>query len=407
MTKTSPLVITGIGVTSAIGQGKDAFWQNLSQGNSRFLVMQREGRQKDSRFIGAEIPEIILPNNISSSLFRNVSLSGKLAFVTLHEAWQEAKLGPVKPDKIGLVVGGSNIQQREWMLLQNKYRDNPNFIPPFYGFAFMDSDLGGFCSEQFNIQGFTYTIGGASASGQAAVIKAIQAVLSDEVDVCIALGAMMDVSYYELYALQTLGALGGDNATDPQKTCSPFDKNRTGFIYGENCAAIVIEKLETAQSRSISPYAQVTGWAMSADANRNPNPNLQGEMKVIQQSLALAQLNHHEIDYINPHGTGSKVGDEIELKALKECDLQHAYINTTKSITGHGLTAAGAVEIVAIALQMKTSMLHPSLNLTDPIYENFNWVKETAVKHTIKNAINLSFGFGGINTALCLQKIGR
>ncbi|MBX3709980.1 MAG: polyketide beta-ketoacyl:ACP synthase [Gammaproteobacteria bacterium] len=399
------IVITGIGVTSAIGQGKDIFCQRLLQGYSNFSVMQREGRQKDSNFIGAEIPEIVLPNHVSVSLFRNVSFSGKIAFVTLDEAWKDAKLDLIKPERIGLVVGGSNVQQREWILLQEKYRNNPHFIPPFYSFAFMDTDICGFCSELLNIQGFTYTIGGASASGQVAVIRAVQAVLSGEVDVCIALGAVMDVSYFELYALQSLGAMGGIGVMDPQKVCRPFDKDRAGFIFGENCAAVVIERLETAQNRSILPYAQIISWAMSADGNRNPNPSLKGEVKVIKQSLALAKLDYSDIDYVNPHGTGSKLGDEVELKALKECGLNYAYINSTKSITGHGLTSAGTVEIVATLMQMKMNRLHPSLNLIEPMYDDFNWVKAIAVNHSIKNALSLSFGFGGMNTAVCLRQI--
>jgi malonyl-ACP decarboxylase len=271
----------------------------------------------------------------------------------------------------------------------------------------MDTDLCGFCSEQFHIQGLAYTVGGASASGQLAVIRAVEAVLYQGMDVCIALGALSDISYFELYALQSLGAMGGVQIHSPQKACRPFDLEREGFIYGENCAAIVVEKMDTAEARHVEPYAEITGWGVCMDGNRNPDPGLDGEIRAIKKALASAGLKAGEIDYVNPHGTGSKRGDETELRALRECGLLHAYINTTKSMTGHGLSAAGAVEIVATLLQMKSKKLHPSLNLEHPLDEQFNWVKDQDIQHNMVNAISLSYGFGGLNTAVCLHQIGR
>jgi len=123
--------------------------------------------------------------------------------------------------------------------------------------------------------------------------------------------------------------------------------------------------------------------------------------------LDAASLSAREVDYINPHGTGSVVGDEIELQALRDCQLSHAYINATKSITGHGLSAAGTVEAIATLLQMQASQLHPSLNLEDPLDPSFNWVLSQSIPHAIEHALNLSTGFGGINTAICLTRATR
>lgn len=401
----SDLLITGIGVTSAIGQGKTAFTSALMQGQHAFGVMRRPGRQKETFFLGAEIPSLSYPDGLSKRLLRTASLSGQVAMVTLNEAWEEANLDAVDPGRIGLVIGGSNFQQRELMLTYESYKDRSHFIRPTYGFSFMDSDLCGLCSEQFGIKGFLYTLGSASASGQMAIIQAIQALQAGQADACIAMGALMDLSYLECQGLRSLGAMGTDRyAKEPAMACRPFDKHRDGFIYGEACGAVVIERADTAMSRQVKPYAIITGWAMGSDGNRNPNPSYEGEVRVIERALEKAKLSAHEIDYINPHGTGSVIGDEIELRSILHCRLSNAYINATKSITGHGLSAAGIVEVIATLIQMKESRLHPTRNLEDPIESSLNWVQTQSVSHSVNNALNLSMGFGGINTAICLRK---
>ncbi|TMC16055.1 MAG: polyketide beta-ketoacyl:ACP synthase [Chloroflexi bacterium] len=404
----SELLITGLGVTSAIGQGKTAFTTALLQGQQRFAVMQRAYRQRGTAFLGAELPSLLLPDRLSKRLIRTASFSGQVALATLHEAWEEAKLDAVDPQRIGLVVGGSNIGQREVIQTHDRYADRLSYLRPTYGLSFLDSDLCGLCTEQFGIRGLAYTVGGASASGHVSLIQASQAVLTGQVDICIALGALMDLSYLELQALRTLGAMGTDKyANAPTSACRPFDKNRDGFLYGEACGAVVIERASTAMQREISPYAVITGWAITIDGHRNPNPSYDGEVQVIQRALQAASLSADEVDYINPHGTGSIIGDETELQALRDCQLCHAYVNTTKSLTGHGLSAAGTVEVIATLLQMQASQLHPSLNLEDPIDPSFNWVLSQPISHSIEHALNLSMGFGGLNTAICLQRATR
>ncbi len=400
------LLITGIGITSAVGQGQAEFTEALMQGKNSFGVMRRPGRQKNSSFIGAELPSLNIPDSIPKKNLRTASFSAQAALVTLHEAWEDAKLASIDPSRIGLIIGGSNFQQRELMLTYEKYSDQASFIRPTYAMSFMDSDICGLCTEQFGIKGFAYTLGGASASGQAAIIQAANAVSSGQVDVCIAVGALMDISYIECNAFRALGAMGSDKYTnEPEKACRPFDNNRDGFIYGEACGVVVIERAEHALKRQAKPYSILSGWAMAMDANRNPNPSYEGETAVIRKVLEQAKLLPQDIDYINPHGTGSAIGDITELNAIRDCGLSHAYINATKSITGHGLSAAGTVEAIATILQMKASTLHPTRNLESPMDTSFNWVQDKPIEHKMKNAISLSMGFGGINTAICLQAV--
>ena len=409
----SDIVVSAVWVTSAIGQGKDEFTQALLAGRHRFDTMRRPGRQLPaqpdgegaSAFIGAEIADLALPDSIPRALLRTASFSGQVALATVHEAWTEAGLGNVAPERIGLVVGGSNVQQRELAQVHDAYRGREQFLRPTYAMGFMDSDLCGLCSEAFGIRGFAYTAGGASASGQVAVIQAIEAVQSGRVDACIAVGALMDLSYWECQGLRSLGAMGSDrHAAQPALACRPFDRDRDGFIFGEACGAVVVETLASAQQAGRTPYARVAGWAMGMDANRNPNPSVEGEVAAIERALARAALAPAQVDYVNPHGTGSGIGDTTELESLRRCGLDHAWLNTTKSIAGHGLTAAGAVELIAVLLQMKAGRLHPTRNLDNPIDPSLRWVGCEAVPHHIETALNLSMGFGGVNTAVCLQR---
>lgn len=406
------LAITGVGITSAIGQGRRAFADALLAGEHRFAVMRRPGRQASdphggdaTAFVGAEIGRLALPETLQASKLRNASWTAQVALATLQEAWDDAGLCDLDPTRIGLIVGGSNVQQREIAETILKYREKVEFIRPTHAMSFMDTDLCGLCSETFGIRGLAISVGGASASGQLAVIQAAEAVRSGRLDACIALGALMDLSAFECQAFRSLGAMGSDRfGATPPLACRPFDADHDGFIYGESCAAVVLRRDDGTLPAAAKRYATLEGWALAWDGNRNPNPSLDGEVTVIRGALAMAGLTAKDIDYVNPHGTGSAVGDETELAALRACGLAHARINTTKSLVGHGLSAAGIVELVAVLLQMEAGHLHPSRNLERPIDPGFGWVGTEAVEHRIARALNMSMGFGGINTAVCVQR---
>lgn len=398
-------VVTGMGVISAIGQGKAAFARALIDGEAAFGVMQRPGRQHESAYLGAEIGKIAFPQGIPRQTLRAASLSTQVALTVLEEAWTEARLSGVDPRRIGLIVGGSNFQQRELTQIHEAYRDSSAFLRPTYALSFMDSDLCGFCTAQFGIRGLAYTVGGASASGQLAILQAAQAILTNQVDVCIALGALMDLSHWECRGLRALGAMGSDRyANEPALACRPFDRDHDGFIFGESCGAVVMESLESSQRRGLEPYASLQGWGVAMDGNRHPDPSLHGEMQAIQDALDASGWPPAKVDYVNPHGTGSMAGDETELKALHACGLTGAYLNATKSLIGHGLSAAGTVEVIATLLQMQAGRLHPTRNLENPIDSTLNWIKNKPIDHSTENALTLSMGFGGINTALCWQR---
>jgi malonyl-ACP decarboxylase len=398
-------VVTGIGVIAAIAQGKAAFTSALLGGETAFRVMQRPGRQRDSAYLGAEIGEIAPVPDMARQRWRAASLSAQAALVALQEAWDEGRLAEVDPRRIGLIVGGSNVQQRELTQMHEAHRAAPAFLRPTYALSFMDSDLCGFCTAQFGIRGLAYTVGGASASGQVAIAQAAQAVVTKQVDICLAVGALMDLSHWECRGMRALGAMGSDRyADEPALACRPFDRDRDGFIFGEACGVIVIESSDSSRQRGIEPYAALRGWGIAMDGNRNPDPSLEGEALAIQQALDAAGWQPTQIDYVNPHGTGSIVGDETELKALQACGVTEAWLNATKSLVGHTLSAAGTVEVIATLLQMRAGQLHPSRNLDHPIDPTLPWVTDRPMDHQIERALTLSMGFGGINTALCWQR---
>jgi malonyl-ACP decarboxylase len=398
------IVATGIGVTTAIGQGKEAFTSALLRGAHAFGVMRRPGRQSgSSAFLGAEIAALAQPSEVSN--VRTASFSARVAVATLYEAWRDAALDDVDPERIGLIVGGSNFQQRELALTHDSYAGRVEYLGPSYGMTFADTDLCALCTSLLGIRGMACTIGGASASGQLAIIQAIQSLQAGQVDVCVVLGALMDLSYWECQGLRALGAMGSDRyAAAADLACRPFDRDRDGFIFGECCGAIVLEKLASRGRTARPPYARVAGWGMVLDGNRGPAPSLEGERRAIRIALKRANRKPERIDYVNPHGTSSQLGDAVELEAIESCGLSHAYLNATKSLIGHGLSAAGTVEAIATLLQMRAGRLHPTRNLDNPINPSMNWVRDEPVAHTIENALTLSIGSGGINTAICLQR---
>lgn len=397
--------VTGLGVVAAQGQGKAAFIEGLLAGRAHFDIMQRPGRQQTgTRFLGAEITSIDLPPDMPASLVRGISLSTRAALAVVGEAWQEAALHELDAYRVGLVVGGNNVQQRELVAVHDAFRDRSAFLRPAYGLSFMDTDIVGTCSACFGIRGAAFTVGGASASGQLALIQARHLVASGQLDACIAVGALMDLSYWECRGLRALGAMGSTRfAEEPMLACRPFDAAHDGFIFGESSAAIVLESEASARRRNRHDYGRLAGWGIVMDANRQPDPSAEGETRAMRDALGRAGWRGEDIEYVNPHGTGSVIGDETEVASLAAVGVTRARINATKSLTGHGLTAAGAVEVVATLLQLHAGQLHPTRNLQDPIDAGVGWVRAEPAATKARRALSLSMGFGGINTALCWE----
>ncbi|AND15931.1 beta-ketoacyl synthase N-terminal-like domain-containing protein [Rathayibacter tritici] len=392
------LVVSGLGVSSAVGVGKVDFARGLFAGRGTFTPMSRPGRQHGSSVVGAEMADPLAGRFDELPSWSSASLTARVAVATLDEAWQEARLDSMDADRMGLVVGGSNVQQRESLLARERQASDPRFVRPRYGMSVWDTDVSALCSEVFGIRGFAHTVGGASASGGLAVAEAAEAVQSGRVDICVAVGALADISYWEVFALQSMGAMAPDGTDVAPR---PFDVGSRGFVFGESCAAIVLERPGGRCLPSGERYARLAGWAVRSDAHRGPDPSLEGEAGVLHDAVAAAGLEADDIDYVNTHGSGAPLGDRTEVGAIRRAGLEGAALNATKAITGHGLTAAGTVEAVATLLQMEAGLLHPTAHLEEPIDPELRWVGPVARSAELRASVSTSVGFGGISTALC------
>jgi malonyl-ACP decarboxylase len=405
----SPPVITGVGVISTIGQGRAAFEAALFNGEARFGYLQRPGRQGERSFVGAELAELKTDTTLEKHrrLLRTASLSAEFSLLASLEAWQDAGLhaGGVDPTRIGLVVGGSNLQERWLRQTRQRHGQQPRFISPTYGLAAWDSDLVGILSQALGIRGEGHTVGGASASGSMAILHAARQIQLGIADVSLAVGALFDLSVWECEGFVNMGAMGGQRyAGDPAAACRPFDRDAEGFIYGEGCGVVVLEAAEHARRRGKAAYGELLGGASVMDATRGAHPDPESEARVMRDALRMAGLSAHQIDYVNTHGTGAPIGDTTEVAALKSAGLSHCLLNATKSLTGHGLTAAGTIEVIATLLQMRAGRCHPTRNLINPIDPSLRWVTKAAAEAQIRYALSNSFAFGGLNTALVLHR---
>lgn len=401
------VAITGVGVISALGIGDDAFMTGLLSGRSVFGYLSRPGREGPERWVGVEIDGAAVEAFYSDRFlpFRAASLSARMGLACVAQAVEHAGLDSrnVDPEKIGVIVGGTNFQMRSLVETWERYREKPEYTRPTHALTFWDSDLVGMLCECFTIHGEGRCVGGASAGGAVAVIEAARLVEMGIMDVCIAVGPMCDLSNYELQAFRSLGAMGSDRfAAEPESACRPFDRDSEGFIYGEGCAAIVMEKADLIGDAPFGVLARALGWGMCRSGSRNPHPQTAGQQRAMRLALDMAGVAASEIDYVNPHGTGSPLGDKTELESMRAVGLSQAMINATKSLTGHCLTASGAMEVVATVLQMARGVCHPTRNLDAPIDDGFRWVREEPVKADIRYAMSNSFAFGGLSTSIVL-----
>lgn len=395
------IVFAGIGAASGLGYGKASLIDGLLAGRDVFGPLTRPGRAAPegvAPFLGVEMadPPQILPPRLA----RTIGLGTAVAVAVVDEAWREAGLDSVAPERIGLVVGGSNLFAREQALMARDYAARPNLVPPRAGHVYLDSEMCGLLASVFAIRGFAFSVGAASASGTVAVIQAAEAVRSGRVDACIALGALQDVSALDLLGMRSLGALGAPRfAARPGLACRPFDADHDGFLYGEASAALVLCRGDLAGPG----YGALVGAAQVADGSRGPEPDGGGQRRAIAQALAQAGLRPGDVDYVNAHATGTPKGDEVEAATLAEAGLGHAWVNASKSVLGHGLSAAGAVEVAAVLLQMRAGRLHATRNLEQPVGPPLRHVMGAAVTQPVRHALKTSFGFGGTDAALVIR----
>jgi 3-oxoacyl-[acyl-carrier-protein] synthase II len=409
------VVITGLGALTPIGNTLDAYWNNLIEGVSGAAPIQQFDASKFKTQFACEVKDFNVEDHIDRKEARKLDQFAQYAMVSVEEAMADANfdLEKINVDRAGVIwgsgIGGLKTFQDEcegYFSGDGTPRFNPFFIPK------MIADIAaGHISMKYGFRGPNYCTVSACASSTNALVDAYNLIRLGKANIMITGGSEAAVNAAGIGGFNALKALSTRN-DDPKTASRPFDVDRDGFVLGEGAGALILEELEHALARGAKIYAEVAGGGMSADAYHMtaPHPEGLGAINVMRAALEDAELTVSDIDYINVHGTSTPLGDIAETKAIKAVFGDHAYklnISSTKSMTGHLLGAAGAIEAIACIMAVKHDIVPPTINhfTDDPEIDNkLNFTFNTAQKRTVNAALSNTFGFGGHNTSVIVKK---
>lgn len=409
------VVITGIGVVSPIGNNVNDFWQNLVAGKSGIDTISSFDPDKYGLTvkIAAEVKNFNPEDYFDKKDAQKFSDFIKFAYAAAMEAMKDADLenANIDKDRVGVIVGtgigGLKDIEEQHEILNEKgaRRVSPFFIP--YGIANMAS---GIIAIKYGFRGPNYCVVSACATGNHSIGDAFRIIQRGDADIMIAGGTESAITPLGIAGFASMKALSTRN-DEPRKASRPFDKDRDGFVMGEGAGILILEEYEHAKKRGAKIYAEIKGYAATDDAFHVTAPCSDGEGAAMCMRLALkdASLNPEDIDYINAHGTSTPLNDKIETLAIKKVFKDHAYklkISSNKSMIGHLLGAASAVEAVASVKTIETGIIPPTINLENPDPEcDLDYVPNKAIQYDVRNVLSNSFGFGGTNACIILSKV--
>ncbi len=409
------VVVTGLGAITPLGNNVQDFWNNLVSGKSGAATITRFDASKFKTQFACEVKGFNPEDYFDKKEARKLDPFSQYGVAAADQAVRNAGLDSDSIDKtrIGVIwgsgIGGLQTFQDECIGFANgdgTPRFNPFFIPK------MIADIcSGHISIRFGFNGPNFTCVSACASSTNACIDAFNYIRLGKANAIVTGGSEAAICQAGIGGFNALHAMSTRNDS-PETASRPYDKDRDGFILGEGGAAIILEELEHALSRGATIYAEIVGGGMSADAHHitAPHPEGIGAALVMSSALEDANLQPNDIDYINTHGTSTPLGDVSELKAIKKIFGDHAYtmnISATKSMTGHLLGAAGAVEAIATILAVQNNIIPPTINhfTDDPeIDARLNLTFGKSQHREVRAAISNTFGFGGHNAAIVVRK---
>lgn len=409
------VVVTGLGALTPLGNSLQAYWDALLNGVSGAAPITLYDPTKFKTKFACEVKNFNPEDHFDRKEARKMDRFAQFAMVSSAEAIADAGLTDtnVNHDRVGVIwgsgIGGIKTFQDEcegFLKGDGTPRFSPFFIPK------MISDIAsGHISIKYGYRGPNFTTVSACASSTNALIDAFNYIRLGKADIIISGGSEATVCEPGMGGFNALQALSTRNDS-PETASRPFDKDRDGFVLGEGSGALVLEELEHALKRGAKIYAEVVGGGASADAYHMtaPHPEGLGARNVMKAALEDANMLPTEIDYINVHGTSTPLGDVAELKAIVNCFGDHAYklnISSTKSMTGHLLGAAGAIEAIACIMAVKHDIVPPTINhfTDDPeIDGKLNLTFNKAQKRTVHAALSNTFGFGGHNASVIVKK---
>jgi 3-oxoacyl-[acyl-carrier-protein] synthase II len=410
------VVVTGLGALTPIGNNIEEYWNALVNGVSGAAPITHFDASKSKTRFACEVKNFNPTDFINRKDARKMDKFTQYAMVASDEAIADANLDleTINKLRVGVIwgagIGGLETFQNE--VLNYSQGDgtpkfNPFFIPK------MIADIApGHISIKHGFMGPNYTTVSACASSANAMIDALNYIRLGQCDVIVTGGSEAAIAIAGVGGFSSMQALSTRNET-PETASRPFDVNREGFVLGEGAGAIVLEEYEHAKARGAKIYAEVIGGGMSSDAYHitAPHPEGIGVIAVMKSCLENSGIKPEEVDHINTHGTSTPLGDVAELKAISAVFGDHAKninINSTKSMTGHLLGAAGAIESIASILAMKHGIVPPTINhssVDENINPELNLTLNTAQKRDIKVAMSNTFGFGGHNACVAFKKI--
>lgn len=412
------VVVTGIGAITPLGNNIPATWEGLKNGVSGSELITRFNTEKFKTKFACEIKNFDPKNYFDRKELRKLDRYSQLALVSVDEAMKDSGLDleKIDQDKAG-VIYGSGIGGIDTFLDEVRGFVNGDGTPRFSPFFIpkMISDIAaGHISMKYGFRGINYGIVSACATSTHALINAFNYIRLGKADIFITGGSEAAINPAGMGGFNAMQAISTRN--DEFKTASrPFDGTRDGFVMAEGAGAIILENLEHATKRGAKIYAELVGGGMTADAYHltAPHPEGLGASKVMDVTLEDAQMKPDEIDYINVHGTATPLGDISEALAILKVFGDHAYklnISSTKSMTGHLLGAAGAVEAITSLLAMAHNTIPPTINFTteDPKIDNkLNFTFNKAQEREVNSALSNTFGFGGHNASVIFRKLAN
>jgi 3-oxoacyl-[acyl-carrier-protein] synthase II len=406
-------VVTGMGVICPLGNSINELWDALLAGKSGVGPLTRFDVSEYPTRIAAEVKDFKPEDYIERKQLRRMDLSEQYAIVASSLALTDSGLDLESIDKdragvvIGSGIGGISTFENQYGRLKDL---GPGKVSPFFIPMMIIDMCAGLVSMQFGFRGPNYATVSACASSAHAINDAYRIIQRGEADIMLTGGAEATITPTSMAGFCSAKAMSTRN-DDPEAASRPFDKGRDGFVMGEGSGILLLESLEHATKRGAKIYGEILGAGMTADAYHMtaPHPEGHGARRAMQVALGDAGLKPEQISHINTHGTATGLGDIAETKAIKAVFGDHAYkvgCNSTKSMTGHLLGSAGAIELATVLKSIESNRLHPTINLDDPDPEcDLDYVANTARDCTVDYAMSNSFGFGGHNVTLVVGRL--
>lgn len=407
------VVVTGIGAITPLGNSLPETWNNALKGMSGIGPVTRFPIERfDVRFAG-EVKGFNPEPHINKKDQRKLDLFCQYAFVATHEALQMAKLEitPEISERAGAVIGvGMGGLPTIEDQMQTFLEKGPGRISPFFVPLAITNMASGHVSIRWNLKGPSYTVTSACASGAHSIGESAEMIRRGVCDVMITGGSESTVCPLGIGGFASMKALSTRNE-DPTKASRPFDRDRDGFVLAEGSAVLILEELEFAKKRGAPILCELTGYGTSSDAHHmtNPAPGGEGAARAIKAALRDAGLPPEAINYVNAHGTSTPAGDGMETQAIKTAFGDHAkklLVSSTKSMTGHTLGAAGAIESAFCIMSLVDQKVAPTINLENPSDDcDLDYVPHEARSAKLDHVLNNSFGFGGTNACLIFSRL--